>query len=56
MKKWNKRTIMYNSFFGFEKAQAIPPNVVLTGPVSKPASDLLRVLEQKDNTLFEWMN
>jgi hypothetical protein len=54
--KWNKRTFMYQSFFGFEKSQPIPPNIVLTGPVSKPASDLLSVLEQKDKALFEWMN
>ena len=45
MKKYNERTIMYQSFFGFEKSQTLPPNIILTGPVSKPASDLLSVLE-----------
>lgn len=46
---------MYASFWGFEKAQAIPPNIVLTGPCMKPAVDYMKVLEEKDKSLFDWM-
>ena len=37
---WNYRTAMYQSFWGFEEAQVVPPNIVLTGPVAKPLGDL----------------
>jgi len=47
---------MYASFWGFERAQAVPPNVVLIGPCLKPASDYLKDLEAKDKELFDWMN
>ena len=56
MRRFNLNTTMYQSFWGFEKAQALPPNIILTGPVSKPASDMLKALEEKDKTLFDWMN
>ena len=53
---FNKRTILLNSFWGLEKAQAFPPNYVVTGPLYKPQGDLLPILNEKDETLFNWMN
>jgi len=55
-KTWNLRTTMYASFWGFEEAQAIPPNIVMLGPCLKPGGDYLKILEEKDKDLFDWMN
>jgi hypothetical protein len=48
--------VLINSFWGFEKAMELPPNYVMTGPLMKPAGDLLPILEEKDQGLFEWLN
>ena len=53
---FNRRTVVINSFFGLEKPIAMPPNFVVTGPLTKPQGDLLSILKQKDEALFDWMN
>lgn len=48
--------VLCNSFWGLERAICSPPNIVLTGPLSKPQNDLLTKLEEKDVDLFNWLN
>lgn len=52
---FNNRVVLSNSFFGLEKARALPPNVHLTGPLVQPQGNLLRDLEVKHNKLFLWL-
>jgi len=51
-----KRTVICTSFFGLEAGEVVPPNVTLTGPFSDPPSDLLPVLKEKDETLYNWLD
>jgi hypothetical protein len=39
------RVVICNSFFGLEPGEAIAPNIVLTGPLSDPPTDLLPILK-----------
>lgn len=54
--KFNERTCLVNSFYGLEKAMAAPPNYVYTGPLSPPQENLMVILQQKDEALFNWLN
>jgi hypothetical protein len=50
------RVVICNSFFGLEPGEAIPPNIVLTGPLSDPTTDLLQILKEKDEKLSDWLD
>lgn len=53
---WNsKRMVLINSFWGLDQAFTIPPNYVLTGPLSLPQGQLLSDLETKHPDLFKWL-
>jgi len=39
-----------------EPGEAIPPNIVLTGPLSDPPTDLLPILKEKDEKLSDWLD
>ena len=56
MASWERRVYFVNSFWGLEKAQAIAPNIILTGPLHRHPSDMLALLEKKNKDLFDWMN
>jgi UDP:flavonoid glycosyltransferase YjiC (YdhE family) len=51
-----KRVVLINSFWGFDKHQLMPPNLVMTGPLVKHASELQVTLEMKDPKLKAWMD
>jgi len=38
---YNKRAVLFNSFWGLDEAHSIPPNYTLTGPLCPPQEDLL---------------
>ena len=40
-----KRVVICVSFFGFEDGEAIPPNIIMSGPFSDPPNDLLPILK-----------
>ena len=42
------RPILLNSFFGFEKPCALPPNATITGPVVRPENVRPESLGQKN--------
>ena len=52
----NRRAVLVNSFWGLDKGESIPPNFVMTGPMSKPPDQAIEDFKEKDNDLFEWMN
>lgn len=51
----DRRVVICTSFVGYEPAEAVPPNVVFTGPLVDPPTGLLPVLKEKDETLFNWL-
>ena len=51
----NKRVVICASFFGLEETEAVPPNIVMAGPFSKPPSDLIPILKEKDEKLYNWL-
>lgn len=51
-----KRLLLINSFWGLDKAMAVPPNWIPTGPLFRPPADLLPILKEKNEELFNWMN
>ena len=55
-KRHNERSVIINSFWGIEKCESVPPNIVFTGPLVKPSESLMEDFEKKDKDLFEWMN
>ena len=51
-----KRVCLVNTFFGLDDAQNLPPNFVVTGPLTKRAELLYpNGLQAKDDKLFSWM-
>jgi hypothetical protein len=50
-----KRTLLFNSFWGLERPICLPPNVQLIGPLSHPPEKLVEELKAKDPELFEWL-
>ena len=50
------RTVLINSFWGLDQAEAISPNFVHTGPLDKPPGELMEDFKRKDMELYEWMN
>ena len=52
----DSRVILLNSFWGYDAASSLQPNVVMTGPLSKPHKVLMEEFEKKDKECFEWMN
>lgn len=53
---FNERMVLFNSFWGLDEPTPVPPNYVLTGPLSKPQGDLLKSLESKDPELLKWLD
>lgn len=53
-KSWSSRVMLFNSFWGLEKAITVPPNLYHTGPLSPPQHDLLTRFKEKDEALFNW--
>ena len=45
-----------NTYWGLDKPQALPPNFVVTGPISKPIENLLGQLKIKDLELSDWLD
>ena len=45
-----------NTYWGLDKPQALPPNFVVTGPISKPIENLLDQLKIKDLELSDWLD
>jgi hypothetical protein len=56
MLSYNQRIVICATFFGLEESEAIPPNFVMTGPFSDPPTDLLPILKEKDEKLYDWLN
>ena len=56
MASLQKRLVLLHSFWGLEKPQALPPNLVMLGPISKPPTDLLVKLKEKDAVLSDWLD
>ena len=52
----SQKVCLCNSFWGLDKKMQIPPNVIMTGPLMKSSTNLLKQLEEKDADLFNWMN
>lgn len=52
----NRRVIICTSFFGLEPAVSTAPNIVFTGPLFDPPTDLLPLLKQKDEKLSDWLD
>jgi hypothetical protein len=52
----NSRVVLFNSFFGLDAAVSLPPNYVMTGPMSSPQNDLLEKLGSKDGELLIWLD
>jgi len=53
---WPSRSLMINSFWGLDKAEALPPNYVQTGPLTKSSDSLIENFKEKDMDLYLWMN
>ena len=51
-----KRTVLFNTFTGLDPAYSLPPNFVLTGPLSLPQDNLLELLGTKDPELKAWLD
>lgn len=50
-----KRTLLFNSFWGLERPICLPPNVQLIGPLSHPQERLVEDLRAKDQELYDWL-
>ena len=50
-----KRMNLINSFWGLDNNLCLPPNYVLTGPLTKFSGDLASSLQEKDPELNEWI-
>lgn len=60
LKTLSGRPILMNTFWGFDSPQALPPNFVVTGPISKKQSaktlpEIEEAIKAKDPELLEWM-
>jgi hypothetical protein len=55
-KSLDSRVILLNSFWGYDAASSFAPNVVMTGPLNKPAKVMMEEFEKKDKECFDWMN
>lgn len=55
-RSWVERPLLINSFWGLDRAQSLPPNYFLTGPLSKPSHKLMDDFERKDPDLLKWMD
>ena len=51
----NNNLVILNTFWGLEKAIALPPNFVVTGPLFTPPDKCLPVLMEKDRELYDWL-
>jgi len=53
----NRRVIINTTFWGLEDGTALPPNVIVTGPLYDPPSttDLIPALKAKDDKLYDWL-
>ena len=49
------RVCCFNSFWGLERAQCIPPNFKLVGSLNKPQNALIERLIEKDKVLYDWL-
>ena len=52
----NSRVVLFNSFFGLDPAISLPPNYIMTGPMSSPQNDLVEKLKSKDEELSNWLD
>lgn len=46
---------MVNSFWGLDKPRLLPPNIHLTGPLTKSTAPYMELLKQKDIDLYNWL-
>ena len=53
---WNKRVCLWNTYWGLEPAQSIPPNYIVTGPLQSNPKGLMNKFEEKDSKLKAWMD
>ena len=57
LRSTKSRFVISPSFFGFDHATHIQPNLLLTGPImSADTSGLRERLERQNGDLAEWMN
>ena len=52
----NERCVLLNTFWGYERAQCLPPNFVVTGPLFKTRGNVATSLAEKDKELHKWLN
>lgn len=50
-----KHVWMFNSFFGVEPTRCIPPNIKMVGQINQDPADLMRILQDKDIKLYQWL-
>jgi hypothetical protein len=53
---WPTRSFLINSFWGLDQAEAISPNFIHTGPLTKSSDSCIEDFKQKDMDLYLWMN
>ena len=53
---FTKRAVLFNTFTGLDPAYSVPPNFVLTGPLSLPPDNLAELLAKKDPELKVWLD
>ena len=46
---------MFNSYFGLDKPICIPPNIKMIGAINKDPTELMKLLQEKDMKLYQWL-
>ena len=50
------RLMIMNTFWGLDRPQALPPNYILTGPISRPFGNLTEALKTKDPEISDFLD
>ena len=51
----NSKIWMFNSYFGLDKPICIPPNIKMIGAINKDPTELMKLLQEKDMKLYQWL-
>lgn len=46
---------MVNSFWGLDEPRCLPPNITLTGPLTRQSAPYMERLREKDTPLYNWL-
>ena len=46
---------MITSYIGLDRAMCMPPNFKLIGSISRAPGEMMKLLQEKDIKLFEWL-